>query len=154
MVKKEVLRLAENAIREQLGTLDDIPYELANTVANIYYSFCALASEVKDKPKEGWILTAIKKTGNLKHDLADFIDDYARIEADIRSAPKFIEGLRAIDKSTQPNLYQYTVDFILDSLKYNIPNVIKKTGIRRKIERVFRKKYVKEIPNLVDLMDI
>jgi len=152
MVNKEVLELAENAIRKELGTLDDIPYELANTVANIYYRFFALASEVKDKPKEGWMLTAIKRSGDLERGLAHFIDDYARIESDLKSAPKFINGLRAIDKSKEPKLYRYTVDFILDCLKYNIPNATKKTAIRRKIERKFRKKYVKEIPNLIDLM--
>jgi hypothetical protein len=74
MIKEEVLKLAENAIRKQLGTLDDIPYELANTIANIYYRFFESALEAKDNP--GWIPTSMKIESDWKHGLAHFIDEH------------------------------------------------------------------------------
>ena len=40
---KDVLNLCEKAIQYRLGDLEDMPYELANTVANIYYKFVETA---------------------------------------------------------------------------------------------------------------
>ena len=83
-----------------------------------------------------------------------FVEKYARVTSDFEAAPKHIKNLREVDKHKQPNLYKYIVDPILDCLKYDIENVHKKSGIRRMIERKFKKGKVQEITNLVDLLDI
>ena len=80
----------------------------------------------------------------------EFAFTQAQIVTDKEAACKMAQGLRKIDKTIQPNLYKFTVDFILDCLKYNIKNVERKTGIRRMLERKF--KSIDEIHNLVDLM--
>lgn len=38
-VNKNILKICRKVILYRLGGLDDISYELANTVANVYYRF-------------------------------------------------------------------------------------------------------------------
>jgi len=151
MPKKEILEMCEKAIRDKLGTLDDLPYELANTVANVYYRFFAFGLDaIKREPHS--LPTCIRRETSLAKGMATFMQDTTRSITDVESVPAFIKGLREIVKHQQPNLYQYSVDFILDCLKYDIKNAHEKTGLRRMVERKIKKKKVKEIPNLVDLM--
>ncbi len=153
MPKKEVLDMCEEAIRDQLGTLEDLPYELANTVANVYYRFFALGLEaIKRGPHS--LPTSVRRETSLAKGAATYIEDTTRSITDVESVPATIKGLREIDKHQQPNLYQYSVDFALDCLKYDIKNVHLKPGLWRMVERKIKKNKVKEIPNLVDLLDI
>jgi len=153
MPKKEVLEMCEKAIRDELGTLEDLPYELANTVANVYYRFFTLGLDaIKRRPHS--LPASVKRKNSLAKGMATFMQDSTRSITDVESVADFIKGLREIDKRQQPNLYQYSVDFILDFLKYDIKNVHEKTGLRRMVERKIKKNKVNEIPNLVDLMDI
>ena len=157
MPKKEVLEMCEKAIRNDLGSLDDLPYELANTVANVYYQYFNRASETEMRlapNSTGWIPKEMKREPDMRVGLTSFIEDSTRIMADFEAAPKYVEVLRGIDKRRQPNNYQAMVDFILDCLKYDIKDAEKKMGLRRMIERKLRKANVHEIPNLVDLLDI
>lgn len=153
MPNMEALKMAEDHIREQLGTLDDLPNELANTIVNVYYKFYVNFLEMAgDSKREFFIPKSIKReSGHLQQLFKKFMANQAEIATDLESAPKFIKGLRGIDKYAQPNLYKFTVEFILDCLKYNIENAQNKTGLRRMIERKFKKP--DEIPNLIDLMN-
>lgn len=153
MPNMEALKMAEDHIREQLGTLDDLPKELANTIANVYYNFYGNVLEVAiDSKREFVIPKSIKReSGDLQQLFENFMANQAKIVTDLESAPKFIKGLRGIDKYSQPNLYKFTVEFILDCLKYNIENAQNKTGLRRMVERKFKKP--DEIPNLIDLLN-
>jgi hypothetical protein len=63
-----------------------------------------------------------------------------------------ISAFRQIDPVQQPSTWKDAVDFFLDLFKYDIPNAHQKIGLRRMIERRFRK--VDEIPDLIDLMNI
>lgn len=154
MLKREVLEMCENAIRKNMGSLYDLPYELANTVANVYYRYFQHAIELmrQSADNRGWIPKEREK--DMWAGLSSFLDDTARLNSDFEAVPKFIEGLRRIDKHSQPKLYQFTVDFILDCLKYDIKRAHEKTGLRRMIERRFRRVKVREIPNLVDFLKI
>lgn len=149
----EALKTAEDHIESELGTLDDLPKELANTIANVYYRFCANALEMLSYSKrEFFIPNSVKReSGDSRELYKKFMYNQAQIVTDLESAPKFIKGLRGIDKYAQPNLYKFTVEFILDCLKYNIENAQNKTGLRRMVERKFKKP--DEIPNLIDLMN-
>ncbi len=148
----EALKMAEDLIRDQFETLDDLPKELANTIANVYYKYCANFLEIMgDSRREFFIPKSIKReSGDLSQLFMKFVTNQTQIVNDLEAASKFIDGLRGIDKYAQPNLYKFTVDFILDCLKYNIDNVQNKTGLRRMVERKFKKS--DEIPNLIDLM--
>lgn len=156
MPNREILKMCEKAIRKDLGSLDDFPYEVANTVANVYYRFFNHAVDVMKQADNnpGWIPKKMKRETDMLAGLTSFFEDSARFKSDFEAAPRFVKGLRDIDKHKQPNLYQFTVDFILDCLKYNIKDAQKKTGLRRMVERRLRKGKVREIPNLVDLLDV
>ena len=152
MADKEALEMAEGYIKSQLGTLNDLPRELANTIANVYYKFALDFLEMSDNSKREYFVpkSMNRKTGDLGELLKDFMANQAKISSDVEAAPKFVKGLRETDKYKQPKLYKYSVEFILDCLKYNIEKPQNKSGARRTIERKF--KTVNEIPNLIDSM--
>lgn len=156
MPKKEVLEMCENTIGKDLGSLDDIPRELANTVANVYYRFFNLAVDEKKRATNNpnRLPKQVKREPDISNGLKSFFEDTARFTSDVKTVAGFIRGLRGIDKLAKPNLYQFTVDFILDCLKYDIKDAHKKTGLRRMMERKFSKAKKREIPNLIDLLDI
>jgi hypothetical protein len=129
---------AHGVIIADLGSIDDLPRELANTIANFYYE-CYLPVESREP------------TG---HDIAsvlnNFIDQNARLTAGLDHVPRMIQALREIDKRTRPDLYDYSVKFFLDILKYKIADAGNKTGIRRMLERKLKR--VNEIDNLLEIM--
>jgi TPR repeat protein len=128
-----------NRIREQHGTLDDFPRELANTVANVYYRF----SEVVDSGMDGAMNQLLDAPGA-------WLSEQAQLSADVKTVMGLSEDLREIDKDKQPNLYRHVVEFMLDVLKYRITNAHEKTGLRRTIERHLRRSKVDEIPDLIE----
>lgn len=151
----EVLEICRNAIRKHLGMLDDLPRELANTVANVYYRYFVLSCDtvIRSQGNHNWLPKCKSGDEPLSEVMSSFFKDVAQFKTDIESVPGFIEGLRRIDKARQPKLYRFTVKFILDCLKYNIPKASEKTLLRRMLERKLRKKKVKDIPNLIDFLN-
>ena len=131
MPKQDVLEMCEKAIRKDLGNIDDLPYELANTVANVYYNLFDQAFDVMKRASNnpGWIPKEMKRETDMFEGLKSFLENTARFKSNFKAVPKFIKNLRKIDKHEQPNLYQFSVDFILDHLKYDIKDAHKKTGI-------------------------
>lgn len=156
MVKEEILEFCRNAILKKFGRLDDLPYELANTVANIYYRFFLFGINLpKDaEDSSGWISQQMKDGDDFMGGMESFISEYAQVRSDFESINEPILALRDINKDTQPRLYAYSVELLLDIYKYNIPNAHKKIPIRRSIERIFKKKGVNEIPDLVDRCEV
>lgn len=157
MLNKEVLKMCEEAIRQQIGSIEDLPYEVANTVANVYYKFFDHSIDVierKTKNPGGWIPKEIKRENDIEKGMKSFIENTARVTSDYNAVTKMIAAIREVDKHKQPNAYRFCVEFFLDNLKYNIENAHKKTGLRRMFERKIKKNTVKEIPKLIDLLDI
>ena len=131
-----------------MGTLDDIPYELANTIANIYYRFHVIEVSLANSQS----IPSIIDDRNIFDGLKSFSYEFEKVLAVKEIIPDTVKTLRQIDRAKQPNLYKALVNFILDQWKYDIRNAHKKIGIRRRIERIFKKKHVREIPNLIDLI--
>lgn len=149
-IDKDVLLECRNAITISLGTLDDIPRVLANTIANIYYKFFYFKKALDGNPlTEGLLGT---KDDDIFDKLEEFSADCNKVMAYIQVIPGCIESLREIDREKQPNTYSLLVNLFIDAWKYNIDNAPKKSGLRRLIERNFKK--VEEIPNLLELLDI
>jgi hypothetical protein len=151
-----VAEMCVDVIRKNLGTLDDLPRELANTVANVYYRFLNLGADMAARRKQnpGWLPPHSGNEGGLKESLVTFMHTASSCITDSESVKGFIEGLRGIDKNSQPRLYDDTVEFILDCLKYNIPNICEKSLLRRRFERHFYKHRVTEIPGLADRLGV
>jgi hypothetical protein len=158
-IDKHVLYLCEKEIQENLGGLEDLPRELANTVANIYYNFFELSKDMMGKKAtnpNGWLPTMIRndldRGGDWANSLEDFSAYFARVKSDFEAINEMIHCLRGIDETKTPRMWQYTYDFILDCMKYNLKNAHKKNAMRRAIERKIKKKDVDEIPNLIDFL--
>ena len=129
-----------------LGHLGDIPYDLANTIANIYYEFFKID---KGLQKEG-IPKDYFKSDNIFDDLGPFSHRIRRIHFKLDAMRNLIPYLREIDQDKLPNIYKLWLSVCYDILKYDIPNTMKKSGIRRKVERFFKKRNIHEIDGLID----
>ncbi len=140
MINNEAVADAKESINEEIGTLRDLPRELANTVANLYYKDACLYLDLLNKGPYAAFHSS--------KPIMEYIDDTLDSICMQPSVPKLIKHLREL-KNTQ--IYDYTVELFLDAFKYKIKNVAKKSALRRRIERYFYKP--DEILNLVDLID-
>jgi len=149
-----ILCICKNSIREDLGTLDDLPYELANTIANLYYRAfykAAYAFEYRRlSPKSAGSLRLCRLGGK-----QCVRDDMSRpFRSEFQAIADFVSEIRSIDKVDAPDLYWFAVKFMLDCLKYDIQDVGKKTELRRVIERQLKKPRIREVPGLVDMLNV
>jgi len=145
MINEKALQYAAILIECSMDTLDDMPTELANTIANIYYKCVLQGIEAEEFvfPFMNYIGRDARKKG---HNYAEY---RATLEASFEAAPKVVENLRRLRKG-DPNSYSDIVKFYLDILKYNINNAANKSETVRMMERKFKK--VDEIEGLINLM--
>ena len=140
-VSDRILRETREAIQNELGSLDDISYELANTVANIYYRFYC------------WVDSGPPHIPN--SELFDSISKFAREMTEHQEIWKIISQIRAVRKEgVHAEWVQILEEFALSVLKYKIDNAVNKSPVRLKFERFLNRSKVDEIPNLVDLLDL
>jgi len=139
-ILKSAVDEARAAIITDLGSTADLPREVLNTIANIYYqAFLPVESR--------------EPTGHdLPSALKDFINENARLTAAIEHVPRMIQALRAIDKRTRPDVYDYSVEYFLDIFKYRIADAGNKIGIRRMLERKLKR--INEIGDLIEVMHL
>lgn len=158
IIDGEVLRRAAEALHGDLGDLTDLPFELANTLANVYYRFFAL-SEHAARFGPGGVFLRDGSTNLLAPYLEDSrsaIDafaNYTELHAEAVSSFEHARGLiqsaREV-RTKEPELFSYLTTLTLDILKYNTKDPGSKTPIRRAIERTF--KTPREISDLLDRM--
>jgi hypothetical protein len=135
----EILVVCRAVILSEIGRLDDLPNELANTVANIYYRCIPLGLDSSSSAED---LRSLVQRGHSRIQLG-------KILAARQMIPQMVAELRKLPKGGLASwAYHYAVQFALDLFKYDIPNGEKKSAARRSIERVFRKPLVREIPDL------
>ena len=149
MLNQEALILAVQLVKNEMITLDDIPKELANTIANIYYKYAVIyieTTEAKGQPPKSIFR---ESGGNFRDKLDKYVKYCASVKADVEAASKYI-GILRDEKIANSTEYDGLLKFALDTLKYNIENAMYKPEIVRKMERPFKK--VDEIEGLIDLM--
>lgn len=155
MIRKEILKLCEQAICKELGSLNDLPHELANTVANIFYKYhCNLFEHLQIVDNPNSIQQYSNKEQNIGTGIISWFIEPQNINLDYDLVPDLIKGIRMCDKNDQPDVYKRMVDFSLFILKYHIKDALKKSYLRLRIERYFVRNKVKEIPNIIDLMHL
>ncbi|MFZ5447865.1 MAG: hypothetical protein ACOZFS_04420 [Thermodesulfobacteriota bacterium] len=138
-LNKQIIDSCKNLVERNLGTLKDLPYELANTIANMYYKLLLFAS---DK-------ISLSTSGDPIQLVIEYVKEYNRLKSDVLSIPEFVSNLREMKNSDE---YDYACEYVIDCLKYDIENINFKTPAQRKAER--GKKIINEIDNLVDILDI
>ena len=144
-INQKALQYAAKLIECSIDTLDDMPTELANTIANIYYKFALLSIESEEMP-----FPFGKAPGrDSREKMNNYVEYSIKVKAEFEAVPKFVQVLRECKKNNSPE-YDGILHFVLDNLKYNIKNATFKSLIVRKMERPFKK--VDEIEGLVDLM--
>lgn len=141
-----IVKKCRHAMYFEIGHLGDIPYGLANTIANIYYEFFKIDNDLE---KEG-IPKDYFKSENIFDDLGPFSLRLRKLHFKLEIMRDLITHLREIDQDKQPTLYELWLSVCYDILKYNIPNAMKKSGIRREVERFFKKRNIHEINGLID----
>lgn len=146
---QDALRFAANHLQSSLGSLADLPDELANTVANIYY------------------VNAVFLHGGRRY-LAPYLGPngiYAELSAkataDMYSVGGYVEAIRQMQRGMQElagqsraeakAIYDVIVVATLDTLKWGLKDVNQKTGIRRSIERRFASSH--EIEGMVEKLN-
>ncbi len=148
-VDREVLRQAAEALRGDLGDLSDLPLELANTLANVYYRFYASTEHMMGGCKTNLLEPYLDDSRSPLEAYRNISKLNAEAIASFENAKNFVQSARGIKKK-KPELFSYMATLTLDILKYDIDNAISKTPIRRAIERRF--KTPREIPDLLERM--
>ena len=177
-IDKKVLKKCEEAILDILGNLIDLPYDVANTICNIYYRYFEIFSNES--------IEDIKKNISFFDDLlfenkenpfvilrinVDSLEDTRKSNATVDSLVaaeficlnKVVQSIRIFDDPNivfgdsdyTKNIYysNITSELLLDIFKYRILKAFDKTPIRRKIERKMKKK-INEISNLIDFLNV
>jgi len=147
MFDSEILIFTANAIRKRLGSISDLPPEMANTIANVYYRLCLETQQATP----GRLPQSVVGSGDLIGGLTSHVKHTAHLLASASALPEMVTGFRELDPVQQPNARRAALDLFLDMFKYNISNAHRKIGLRRMIERKF--KQVDEIPNLAAKLD-
>ena len=164
----KILAMCRTTVNKKLGSLDDLPYELANTVVNIFYRYfetCVRWAGTKVEASLGDGLSQ-GNSGDLDEALfferpETFASLYSRTKQEHEAIEKMrfhlrqsedivrmVKGLRDIDRERNPLAYEAKAMYILDMMKYKIKDANKKSDIIREIERDLKRKEVDEIPDL------
>lgn len=149
IISQHALQQAAKAIRMTLGDLSDLPYELANTYANIYYRAFAYEEHVSCGGRSRFLEPYMPESSNIFDANADNVRFQAETLAAFEHAQAVVQSLRQL-RLEDPDLFSHAVTTVLDTIKYNIDDVESKTPIRRAFERKFKKVY--EVPQLLDIM--
>ena len=125
----------------------DLPEELRNTLASVYYEVHWL------RRKEGGMpfVAHLPPQESPKKQLDMAMKQAILRTGQYRIADTLVEGIRKANKGTQPRLYGALVQLALDELKWNTKNLFKKSGLRRSLEKI-GKKPVPEVPGLYERM--
>lgn len=160
--QKALIALCENLILKDWAYLDDLPKELANTVANTYYNYCELLT-LMTAVRNGDIsqsdmlgeLGISKVEEDFTMSVAEVLPAYqAKVMGDYNTINEMINNLRQIDDKANPTEYQYAVDFSVLVMKYDIDPQDLMTGRTEVAKREFEKSTTDEIPNLIDLLEV
>ena len=134
-IDETVLEEAADDLHHDHGSLMDLPEELRNTIASVYYEVhwtrrhegaMPLVAHLRPQKGRGELLDAAMKQFILRM-------------AQYQHLSTYVEMVREADKETQPNLYAMLTKVVIDALKWNIDNAIQKSAFRRSLERLTKK---------------
>ncbi|MDP2984081.1 MAG: hypothetical protein Q8O92_12220 [Candidatus Latescibacter sp.] len=134
------------------------PKELSNTIANVFYRQSELICYTMQRKE--YLLFEKYGKGNFdnskSNDLLQNVEIWAKLTAEIstdfETIKKMIDAMKEIDQYEQPNAFNEVKDVILDMFKYKMDTkyVMSTPFIIRYFKRFSRKKYIDEIPDLID----
>ena len=109
-----------SALKANFGNMDDLPYEFANMVANVYFRLFELSFE-----------SALPVSA----------EESGMRQAAYESMPKLVHEIRELygKKQVPQWVIDHLITTLIDTFKYRIQNAENKMPIRRMIERKFRR---------------
>jgi len=142
MINSTALIHAKETITEKLGSIKDLPSELANTIANVYYKDAIFYFDYLDKVRTGpSFITSMKN----KTEFVQFNNAMSHSMYAVTAVPEYMSNLRKL-KNTNYRLYLYAIELFLDIYKYKINKAHKKSKLIRGVLRWCHTP--NEIPNL------
>ncbi|QWV93867.1 hypothetical protein KP004_01340 [Geomonas oryzisoli] len=154
----KIIDMTASMIKNKLGTVTDLPVELANTIANVYYKYCKILVEEanRNQHRGDYIPNSItRERGSIANNMFEWMEKVERLSVICNSTiPETVNILRQIRDNEPPGspMYSMLVEVEINTYKYNIKDAISKSPLRAKIERKFSK--VDEIPNLIDFIEV
>ena len=109
-------KLCNAAIERRLGDLSRLPKELDAYVVKVYREFISsylnMLRQRENKPTD-WTPETLSIEPELTDGMRHFFSDYQHIAREFNRLNLKMDRLQQIDKDSQGNLYQHTIDDIL-----------------------------------------
>lgn len=131
-----IAQRAGRVLFSHCGFLDDVPAELRNSIANVYYRW-QMANSHAGPFHLGTTAEAFKRNATIM----------ARTIGEIQTVGPYIKAVRYA-RGHDASLFRYMVRMGIDDFTFGIANVTKKSPLRRAIERCFKKS--SDLPGLYD----
>ena len=117
-------KLCNAAIERRWGDLSGLPKELGEHIVKVYREFISsylnMLRQRENKPTD-WTPETLSIEPELTDGMRHFFSDYQHIAREFNRLNLKMDRLQEIDKNNQGNLYQHTIDDILQG--YNQPGV-------------------------------
>lgn len=141
MSREKALLTTRHTLLTDFGCMDDLPRELANTIANIYFRYWSLP----DEPDKGFT--------SIKDSMAE-AERIARIQTEFEFVKKVVPEIRKLQQQAHPSLVAVASEMFVSILKYRIDDAVEKSPLRLKFERFLRRDKVDEIPGLLEALQL
>jgi hypothetical protein len=129
----DVLRSASALLESRFGNLDDLPDELADTVANYCYRWALLEN---DRGIRRRLVRHLPAGTDPEQRLKDHD---AALASAIERFPSMLKALRDLRRTDGDAVFSRSCELFVDRFKYRIPGAEQKSRIRRAVERRLRR---------------
>ena len=144
-MNEQAAYLAQAHITRDYGGLEDLPSDLADMIASMYYRFYIRGFESK---VPHFIPQEVKESGDLKAGMLSYIADASKCIGFVESGPDIVTSLRKVREQEGADLFEYAAQYLVDQWDYEIDNAGHKTGPQRAIERVLHRNRARRIEGL------
>ena len=114
--ERAVDMLCRRAIEQNLGDLSQLPEELLTCIFRVYREFMTAYLNVlrqNDNRPADWFPASVRIDAGLTDQMRHFFSDYQHITLKFYKVNRDINRLKAMDKDRHIELYQFTIDDIL-----------------------------------------
>jgi hypothetical protein len=132
-----VLAMTRTALIADFGDLEDISPELGNTIANVYLRRF-VAPLLPQPPKLTPRVSVL------------YCHTIAKIQTDCAFAREAVSRLRKLAQKAHPSVVNVIAETCISILKYQIHDVLQKSYVRQRIERLLHMHQVDEFPGLLE----
>jgi hypothetical protein len=119
MPNMQTVKLAQDLIKNQFGSLDDLPKDLAITIANLYYKLTVKVLEIMGVQRKYLMESEMRRIREFGSMVGKFLSGEPHILAELKSVIEKVKTSRQQDKETSSKLTDSNVELILKNLNSN-----------------------------------